>query len=70
MFTNEYVAVKLFFFVLRKVMHVEGWGVGQTVSSLSFSSDLVGGVQAGLTDQEKRETMHSLWDGGERKIIF
>ena len=37
------------------------------MSSLSSSSDLVGGVQAGLTDQEKRETMHSLWDGGERK---
>ena len=40
------------------------------MSSLSFSSDLVGGVQVGLTDQEKRETMRSLWDGGERKIIF
>ena len=40
------------------------------MSSLSFSSDLLGVVQAGLTDQEKRETMCSLWDGGERKIIF
>ena len=37
------------------------------MSSLSFSSDLVGGVQVGLTDQEKRETMRSLWDRSERK---
>ena len=37
---------------------------------LTFSSDLVRGVHAGLTDQEKRETTHSLGEGGERKIIF
>ena len=69
MFTNEYVAVKLFFFVFV-YGNACGGGGGWTVSSLSFSSDLVGGVQAGLTDQEKKETMRSLWDGGERKIIF
>ena len=40
------------------------------MGSLTFSSDLVRGVYAGLMDQEKRETMHSLGERGERKIIF
>ena len=40
------------------------------MSSHNFSSDLVGGVHAGLIDQEKRETARSLGEGGERKIIF
>ena len=34
------------------------------MGSLTFSSDLVRGVHAGLTDQEKRETTHSLGEGG------
>ena len=51
-------------------MHVEGGGVGQTASSLSFSSDLVRGVHASLTDQEKRETMRSLGEGGEKNNLL
>ena len=44
--------------------------MGQTASSLSFSSDLVRGVHASLTDQEKRETMHSLGEGGEKNNLL
>ena len=55
---------------LCMVMHVEGAGVDCEQSLFFFRFNLVGGVQAGLTDQEKKETMRSLRDGGERKIIF
>ena len=58
---------------LCMVMHVEeegGWGgklhCGQSHFFFRFSE----GSACGLTDQEKRETMRSLWEGGERKIIF
>ena len=56
---------------LCMVTHVEGGGGVDCEQSLFFFRfNLVGGVQAGLTDQEKKETMRSLWEGGERKIIF
>ena len=72
MFTNVYVAVKflLFSLFLCMLMHVKGGGVGETASNLSFSSDLMRGVHASLTDQEKRKFTRSLGEGGERKIIF
>ena len=34
------------------------------MSSHTFSYDLVRGMHTGLTDQEKRETMRSLGEGG------
>ena len=69
MFTNVYVAVKFLFFslFLCMSMHVK---VGGGVGNLSFSSDLMRGAHASLTDQEKRKTARSLGEGGERKIIF
>ena len=65
-----FVSLRSFVFslFLCMVMHVEG--VGQTASSLSFSSDLVTGLHMSLTDQEKRETIRSLGEGGEKNNLL
>ena len=52
MFTNEYVAVKLFFFVLGKVMHVEGGGGVDCEQSLFFFR-FSGGSASGLDGPRK-----------------
>ena len=64
MFTNEYVAVKL------EGNACGGGGGGVDCEQSLFFFRFSGGSASSLTDQEKKETMRSLWDGGERKIIF